>query len=262
MITILTPSYNRAYILRRLYDSLCRQENNDFEWVIVDDGSTDETDCLVQEFISYQKFKINYLFQKNSGKHIAINTGLESAKGNWIFIVDSDDALTPDALSEVAVNIEYLSEEKPVGICFRRAYFDGRIIGEKTKFKTDVACLSPSLAGHSLKGDLAYIFRKDVMQQNLFPVIQDESFFPELYIWNKIGDMGKIYFWVNKFIYLCEYLPDGYSRNFAQCLKKNPKSFLIFYKAQFFRESNIFDKIKCLIRSFQCQLFIFLKMIK
>jgi len=257
MITILTPSYNRAYTLRRLYDSLCRQDNHDFEWVVVDDGSADETSSLVQEFITSHKFKINYLYQENSGKHIAINTGLKFACGDWIFIVDSDDALTSDALSVVASNIEYMSENNPVGLCFRKANFDGSIIGEKIKFKTDVACLSPALAGRRLKGDLAYIFRKDVMQQNLFPVVQDEFFFPELYIWNKIGDMGKIYFWVNKFIYLCEYLPDGYSRNFAQCLKKNPKSFLIFYKAQFFRESNIFDKLKCLIRSIQCRLFIF-----
>lgn len=260
MITIITPTFNRAHTLKRLYASLCVQETCDFEWIIVDDGSNDGTDKLVLEFISHKIIKIIYLFQENSGKHIALNTGTFSARGEWIFIVDSDDALTVDGLSVASKKLKLLAEKKIAGICFRKADFEGRMIGVQGKFNSNEMVLKPTDAGRILKGDLAYIFRKDLMLKNLFPKMSGEKFVPELYIWNKIGDAGDIYFFVDKFIYLCEYLSDGYSRNFSNYFRSNPKGFLIFYRAQFFRENSILAKLKCLIRIIQCYLFISFKL--
>lgn len=89
--TIFTPTYNRAYILPKLYQSLLRQSNKDFEWLVIDDGSTDNTETLVQKYINENKIPIRYYLQKNQGKHIAINKALNLANGEYIVTVDSDD---------------------------------------------------------------------------------------------------------------------------------------------------------------------------
>ncbi len=86
LVTIFTPTYNRAELLSKLYNSLVKQTNKNFEWVIVDDGSIDNTSEIVKEFISEQKIKINYYKQKNSGKHIAINKGVEIAQGELFLL--------------------------------------------------------------------------------------------------------------------------------------------------------------------------------
>ncbi|PJB09673.1 MAG: glycosyltransferase family 2 protein [Gammaproteobacteria bacterium CG_4_9_14_3_um_filter_38_9] len=262
MITILTPTYNRAHTLHRLFSSLCAQNNKSFEWLVIDDGSQDNTETLLHEFQKKSDFNIRIIFQENSGKHVAINTGVFSAKGDWIFIVDSDDALTPDAISEVSRSLKNLALKQIAGVCYRKANFNGLMIGSTDVFDSEMMCLKPTSAGRQLKGDLAYIFRKEFMLSNLFPVIAGEKFIPELYIWNKISDYGDIYFYVNKFTHLCEYLPDGYSRNFFNCLKANPRGFLIYYRAQVFRDDRVTAKLKCLVRAAQCYFFIFLKFIK
>lgn len=88
--TIFTPTYNRAYTLPALYQSLRNQTCMDFEWVIVDDGSTDNTETVCQGF-KQDLFPISYFRQQNSGKHVAVNEGVKQAQGEWFFIVDSDD---------------------------------------------------------------------------------------------------------------------------------------------------------------------------
>ena len=98
IITVFTPTYNRAYMIDKLYDSLCLQTCKDFEWIVVDDGSVDNTEELIQNFIQENKIHIVYYKQKNQGKHIAINKGVELAKGELFFIVDSDDILPKDSL--------------------------------------------------------------------------------------------------------------------------------------------------------------------
>jgi hypothetical protein len=249
MITILTPTYNRAYTLERLYESLLLQ-NVPFEWLIVDDGSTDTTYELVTEFQKSASFSIRYIHQNNSGKHIAINTGTREAIGDFIFIVDSDDMLTEDALF-CAQNAINSLPENDVGICFRRSYFDGTFIGKKDLFPKPIN-LTPTEAGNYFQGDLAYIFRTSVLLSHHFPILKGENFVPELLVWNAIGDEGKIIFYPDKSIYLCEYLEDGYSVNFKRNLRRNPKGFALFYRDQFFRERSLIRKTKCAIRYLQC----------
>ena len=100
-ITVFTPSYNRAYILPQLYNSLVGQTSGDFEWVVVDDGSTDNTSELLSQWEKSTSFTIKWQTQPNQGKHIAINTGVLMASGELFFIVDSDDYLTNDAIEKV-----------------------------------------------------------------------------------------------------------------------------------------------------------------
>ena len=128
MITVLTPTYNRSHTLSRLYESLCNQESKNFEWVVVDDGSTDNTQDLLFDLAKSASFAIQVISQPNSGKHVAVNTGVSVATGDWNFIVYSDDALTPDAIGTIEVALNNFSSDNLVGLCFRKAYFDGRII--------------------------------------------------------------------------------------------------------------------------------------
>ena len=102
-ITVFTPTYNRAYILSQLYQSLQRQTYKDFEWLIVDDGSVDDTESLVSNWLNdNNEFPIRYYKKENGGKCRAINYGVELARGRLFFNVDSDDYLTDDALEKVA----------------------------------------------------------------------------------------------------------------------------------------------------------------
>ncbi|MGL4335245.1 MAG: glycosyltransferase family 2 protein, partial [Turicibacter sp.] len=104
IVSILTPTYNRAYTLQRLYDSICQQStknDGNYEWIIVDDGSIDDTKQLIKKFIDENNISIKYLYQENAGKPSAINLGVDNSTATYIFIVDSDDMLTNDAIDTI-----------------------------------------------------------------------------------------------------------------------------------------------------------------
>ena len=179
-ITIFTPTYNRAHLLPRLYDSLCKQTYIDFEWVIVDDGSSDKTDEVVLSFISNKLFSINYIKQKNGGKHRAINRGVKEAKGELFFIVDSDDMLPSNALDCVIKMYETIKNDYSfagvVGI-------DSTINGDRISsgFNSDVLDCTEVEARckYHIKGDMKEVFRTDVLREFPFPEIDGEKFCPE-----------------------------------------------------------------------------------
>ncbi|EKB12450.1 hypothetical protein HMPREF1167_02488 [Aeromonas veronii AER39] len=258
MITIMTPTYNRAYVLPRLYDSLCQQTRQDFEWLVIDDGSTDGTAELIFDYRVKSDFSINYFYKENGGKHRAINEGVVHATGDWIIIVDSDDLLTGDAVAKLYDVMNHIGSEF-VGMCFRKATLSGHMIGISGTVWSKSMVMQPIMAGHVLKGDLAYVFRTNVMRECPFPEFPGEKFVPELYIWNKIADIGKIVFYVDQVIYLCEYLPDGYTSNFKKNLRSNPCGFGLFYRDQVIRDTRLFGKVKACVRSLQCILYCWLK---
>ncbi len=255
MITVLTPTYNRAYTLTRLFESLM-QQNCTFEWLIVDDGSTDETRSLIESFKLNTAFAIRYIHQPNSGKHIALNTGALAAHGEYCLIVDSDDALIPDALEVIEAQIaQYPSH---IGWCFRRAYFNGRIIGNTSDMPQTIV-MHPMQANHYFMGDLAYLFQTQALRDNPFPYIEGERFVPELLIWNRIADQGSIYYFPHITPYLCEYLPDGYSAGFKKNLRRNPKGFALYYADRLRRERKPIEQLKALIRLIQCYMYRWLR---
>ena len=98
-ISVITPSYNRGHLLKRCYESLCRQELTDFEWIVVDDGSTDNTRQIVESFRKENKICVRYIYQKNAGKHSAHNTGAKNAAGELFVCLDSDDYFPDNALA-------------------------------------------------------------------------------------------------------------------------------------------------------------------
>jgi glycosyltransferase involved in cell wall biosynthesis len=261
MITVLTPTYNRAHTLDRAYQSLVAQTAQDFEWLVVDDGSTDGTPALLRDLRARAPFPLRVVAQANGGKHVALNAGSDAAAGEWVLILDSDDALVPDALATIRGAIAARADPDVVGLCFRKAAFDGTIVGIAAP-EADPVFLSPTHAGQLFRGDLAYVFRAVSLRAHPFPVIAGEIFFPELYVWNRIGDDGRILCFPSRAIYLCEYLPDGYSANFAHNLRRNPRGFLVYYRAQIRRERSTVRRLKCLVRALQCVGFIAAKKVR
>jgi len=253
MLTILTPTFDRRHTLPRLYDSLCAQARHDFEWLVVDDGSTDDTAQWVRACRPRTGFQVCVVQQENSGKHVALNTGVQAARGAWVFIVDSDDWLTPDAVECVAAALAQAADrpQQVAGVCFRKAGPDGGLRGRP--YAGPVPFIgTPSQVGRMVQGDLAYVFRRDLMAALPFPVIPGEKFVPELYIWNRIADRGGIQFHLDRAVYHCEYLADGYTRNFRAQLRRSPGGFLLFYAEQIGREPHWTGRIKAAVRSLQC----------
>lgn len=259
MITIFTPTYNRAYILPKLYESLCAQTSKNFEWIVVNDGSKDETLDLLEKWNRDGQLNMRYSTQINSGKHVAINNGVKMAKGDLFFIVDSDDYLTEDAIESIAREWAKVNENNDIaGICFRKInYSTGEVIGEPFPKKAQYATTFEIHYKWRIHGDKAEIFRTKLLRQNPFPEIDGEFFMTEAYIWNKIAGCKKLYC-VNKGIYMCEYLKDGLTSNFMRLLKNNPKGYIKYYHSLYKYRivwSHPIDIIKITIRLLQSYYF-------
>ena len=259
LITVFTPTYNRAYILNKLYESLIDQTDKFFEWVVLNDGSIDNTDELVNKWIKEKKIKIKYIKTVNGGKQRAINYGVKEAIGELFFIVDSDDYLRYDAIESVKADWEILSGEKAVvsGLCYKKViYTTNKIIGVDYPEPAINASLLSMKYQYKVKGDMAQIFQTKLLREYPFPEIEGETFVPEAYIWNRITDKRPMRF-INNGIYFCEYLEDGLSANFLRNLKKNPKGFKLYYHDVLnYKIIPIKDKLKAIIRIIQCCIFV------
>lgn len=264
-ITIFTPTYNRAYILHQLYDSLCRQTTKDFEWLIVDDGSTDETEQMIHYWILENRIVIRYYKTANGGKNRAINKGVTLSNGELFFIVDSDDYLTDNAVKLI---LDYWATIKDKshysGVCGRKMHSNGELLGGNIK-SYDVID-SDNITFHYILGinaDIAEIFRTDLLREHPFPVAVGEKFVPEALIWNKLTNLYPMRYF-NIGIYVCEYLPDGYTCNLKRNLKQNPKGFGLYYKSMLLnkRKLPILLRIKSLLRVCQCKYYELIKKLR
>ena len=213
MITVLTPTYNRGYILNKAYNSLVNQSDKDFEWLIIDDGSNDNTKELVNAFIDDSKINIRYFYKKNGGKHTALNFGFKKAKGNYVIILDSDDYLTKDAVKTIKKYVKkYDDNERIACLSFLRIHEDGTTIGKEYYEDEVISDYIDFKHNKGFKGDMAEVFKTDILKKFLFPVFGNERFLSEAIVWNKIALDFKTVF-INKGIYVCEYLTDGLSKN-------------------------------------------------
>ena len=221
MITIFTPTYNRAYTLPRLYESLCRQTSKNFEWVVVDDGSADNTRKLISEWLEKSPFKINYIYQENQGKSAAHNVGVENAEGDLFTCVDSDDFLVDDAVE----SIEKFWKEKSdiIGIICGRGYDEKNSITKWQKVPEKIN-LKKAYSEKLLSGDTMLIYKTKIIKKYRFPKFKGEKFVPESFLYDQLDNEGKL-FVLNKILYICEYLPDGYTASIRKLNALNPNGY-------------------------------------
>lgn len=246
LVTIFTPSYNRAHTLLRLYQSLLRQTSKEFCWLIVDDGSVDHTEKLVQTWISESLIPIEYFKQENQGKSMAHNKGVELTKTELFVCVDSDDYLSDDAIEEIARCWKNAGEDDVGILAFKTS--EGNPVtkienggdGKRTTLKNAYDHLG-------LVGDTMLVFRTTTIQKHCFPHFEGEKFVPEGYLYDQIDQDGQLIL-LERPLYICEYLDDGYTSNMAKLLKNNPCGYLAFIKQRLQIDKTVKEKFLDSIR--------------
>lgn len=231
-ITILTPTYNRASLLPRLFDSLLRQTNKDFEWIVVDDGSTDDTRKVVANLKEKcgGAFPMGYVYKANGGKHMAINIGAERARGELLFIADSDDLLTDDALETVANSWHDISDDKSLaGIAGLDITMDTREVIGSGLPQEHIDCNAIDIRyRHHVTGDMKEVFRTEVLREFPFPEFAGERFCPEQLVWFRMARRYRLRY-INKPIYIADYQPDGITAGITRARMRNPSASMLTY---------------------------------
>lgn len=229
--TVFTPAYNRGYIIEKLYNSLKNQTCTDFEWVVVDDGSTDNTEELFKKWCKEENsFKINYIKVQNGGKQRAINKGVAVARGKMFFIVDSDDSLTENAVERLKFYEGTIKNYNNfAGISGLRGYNREKVIGERNGAEY-VDAFGQEREKYNLLGDKAECYYTDLLKRYLFPEVIGEKFVTECIVWDKISFDGYKIRWFDEIIYLGEYLDDGYTSEGTSLFDKNPIGFLLYVR--------------------------------
>ena len=237
MITVFTPTYNRAKLLPRLYESLCKQTYRDFEWVIVDDGSVDDTRDIVESFVNgndnrigNNNFPIRYYYQENGGKHRAINHGVREAKGELFLVLDSDDSLLDNSLELITkVYSQINNNESFGGVCGYMAHHDGTIIGkgnEENILDTNTIDLRYR---YNVKGDMCEVFKTTVLKEIPFPEIDGERFCPEALVWNRIAKKYRLRVF-HDVVYYRDYLDGGLTDKIVKIRMNSPIASMMCYQ--------------------------------
>lgn len=229
MVTIFTPTYNRAKTLERLYKSLLDQTDNRFEWLIIDDGSTDDTEQVVRSFIQDGKLNINYYRRENWGLSQTINQGLDMSKGDIFFRIDSDDYATDNAVELINSNWHLVeADEKLCGLVFLKnslVQSQSPVCSFSDNVRTNFFDFYNKYGG---KGDMAEVIRTDVFRKYKLPKFGNEKFCPEGVVWNRMSiDYDAIY--IPKVIYMFEYIEGGLTQNVRKNLRRNPKGVSTYF---------------------------------
>ena len=224
-LTVFTPAYNRAYTLPRTYESMKQQRNTDFIWLIVDDGSSDNTAELVRQWQREENgFEIRYIYKENGGMHTAHNVAYAMIDTELNTCVDSDDALAPDAVQIIFDAWQKVRDKGYAGLLALDAEFDGKVIG--TGFPEEM--VSTTLGGYYRNGrwgDKKLILRTEIVRQYpSYPTFDGERFVPLGSLYTMIDRDYKLSV-LDQVVCLVEYMPDGSTRNMIRQYYRNPNGF-------------------------------------
>lgn len=242
-ITIITPTYNRASNLINLYETLKAQTNSCFEWLIVDDGSTDDTEQVVQEFLAEQQVVIRYLKKENGGKHRALNAGIAMIESKLTFIVDSDDYLPDDAVETILLYYDkYKSAPNLCGYSFLRCFEDGSVNTAYFKKDEEIASYRDVRINGNIGGDKAEVFYTSILKQFPFPEYDGEKFLPEDLVWMQMSGPYQMVH-INKCIYIGEYLDGGLTKTGRAMKIYSPRG-MMHRSLVYLNDSGVYLKVK------------------
>ena len=254
MITVLTPTYNRASLLINLYQSLIKQDFGDFEWVIVDDGSVDATTDIVDQFIQERQIVITYIKQANGGKHRALNRGVKESKGELVLIVDSDDSLPNKSLSIIYSHYLDIKDNSSIGgVCGLMAHHDGTIIGERKIYYSMNLSSIEMRYKYGFVGDVCEVFKTEILREFPFPEIENEKFCPEALVWNRIATKYKLHYF-NEVIYYRDYLDGGLTSKIVRIRMNSPIASMICYAEMLELNIPFKDKMKAAVNYWRFRL--------
>lgn len=241
-LTIFTPSYNRAYTLHKCYESLKKQSSKDFLWLIIDDGSTDNTKELVDSWIDENIIEIKYHYQNNQGMHGAHNTAYELMDTELNVCIDSDDYMPDDAVEKIIDFWKKNKRDDLAGIIALDAYEDGNVIGKKFPDDMKDTTLFEVNNIHKIPGDKKLVYRTELTKEYPYPLFEGEKYVGLAYKYYKLDEKYKLAT-LNEVLCIVEYLEDGSSMNMLNQYRKNPRGFA-FYRIENMKNSRASWKFK------------------
>lgn len=255
ILTVFTPTYNRAYCLGDLYGSLCAQSSSAFIWLIIDDGSTDGTDKLVQSWIQENKIEIKYLYKKNGGMHTAHNIAYENIDTELNTCIDSDDQMTLNAVELINSFWQVNKEAEYAGLLGLDIYKDGSLVSTKKFPKhTKSGKYYELKSKYGLTGDIKFVYRTEIIKQYMpYPVFEDEIFTPLGYKYLLV-DLKYDMLFLNEPLCIVDYRQDGNSHNLIKQYFRNPKGFREERKIRMVKSSSFSERFKNAVHFVACQI--------
>ncbi len=256
-LTIFTPSYNRAHTLERCYKSMLSQSNKDFLWLIIDDGSSDNTKQVVDKWIKESKIEIRYYYQENQGMHGAHNAAYRLINTPINTCIDSDDRLAPEAVQTILTAWEDIKDvDELAGLVGLDADMDGVIIGTKIPKNVRKTTLYDIYNVHKVLGDKKIVYKTAIVKKYpSYPLFEGERFVPLGYLYQLIDQDYKL-FPINKVLCEVEYQEDGSSMNILKQYRRHPKGFAFSRKSRMKLAKNFKDKFKNAIHYISSSIFI------
>ena len=250
-LTVFTPTYNRKDLLERAYNSLTAQTVKDFEWLVVDDGSTDNTDDAVKKWIDEGIIKIRYYYRENGGKMRAHNTGTSMAQTELFVCLDSDDYFVDTAVEDLLAAFDKAAGKsfngKPIGgVVAHKGCTDEKLLGKKNFPDAQYS----TLYGLYLKGfggETTLMYKTEILKQFPFPEIEGEKYVPEDYIYDKIDEVCVLAV-LPKIITVCEITDSGYTGSVSALKRENVNAFYLYYEQRAYITPSGILKLKYLAR--------------
>lgn len=226
-LTVFTPTFNRGYVLENSYHALCRQTKKDFIWLIVDDGSTDDTFLKVSKWIDENIINIEYIKQENAGKQRAVNTGILNCHTDYFGFLDSDDYYCETTVEKIYSYLNNIDKEKKIaGILARRGINEQEVIGSKDLPQyAFVMNFDKLIRKYKFYGDTCRIYKTNVLKNFLYPIIEDK-FILESVMLSAIDKQYDLLI-VNEIFSISNYLNDGYTKNSERLYKNNPLGYAL-----------------------------------
>jgi len=225
-ITVFTPTFNRAYCLKQCYDSLVQQTNQDFLWLIIDDGSSDNTKELIDSWVVENKITIQYHYQNNQGMHGGHNSAYDLIETELNTCIDSDDFMPENAIENILNTWKtYPKNEKIAGIIALDSYKNDEVIGQKFPEDLKTTTLEDLHYKHHISGDKKIVYRTEVVKKYpKYPIFEEERFVPlgTLYL---LIDKEYELICLNEVLCIVEYMEDGSSRNMTKQYYRHPRGF-------------------------------------
>lgn len=244
--TVFTPTYNRAHTLGGIYESLKSQTFRNFEWLIVDDGSTDNTRDLVMRWQLEATYPIRYIYQENKGKHVASNVGAKDARGELFLFIDSDDTCLPETLEQFKMLWESIPEDMRPGYSAVSALCidtKGQVVGGK--YPADVIDAENGWEQLMLRstGERFGICRTDILRSFPFPEFENEKFIPEGAVWNRMSRHYRTRF-ANRTLRIYEQRTDSLSTSSIRIRARSPIGSSLYYNELSFLKLPLLEKLK------------------
>jgi glycosyltransferase involved in cell wall biosynthesis len=228
-LTVFTPTFSRGYCLGNCFESLKKQTNKNFVWLIIDDGSTDNTRDLVRNWQSENLIEIQYIWQENQGMHGAHNTAYDFIETELNVCIDSDDYMPENAVEKILEMWDREGTKNVSGIIGLDTYTDGDLIGSILPVNLKTSKLFNLYYKHGVTGDKKLVYRTELTKKFPYPIFKNEKYVGLAYKYYKLDQEYEMLL-MNEVLCCVEYLPDGSSLNMLQQYRKNPKGFAFYRK--------------------------------